>query len=591
MGGDASESAASAHTTPGHVPARRAEWLSLLLAASLVAGAVVGHYSKPHGDFFEFRETGRALLRGEWPETSKRAPLFPVLLAGLGSAIAALMPAVATPDARAAEILGAASIVTSVLCAVLLLRAWRAARGAVAHEGESGVAHTAALLILLAPLGLQCAALGLVEPLLAALMLLTVVLAARGSPWAWAAAGAACVARFDAVGLLAGLLIQPPGSERRTRRDLSRAALASTPAVIWLLFTLLTWGDHSRDHYVSQMLERPLFSPGFVVGAGGRAAFPIEGVALTPADGDLQNAMGRIVRASLAMLAALGAASVMLRRLPGAAAMLGFAAVYVVIHAAFPFQLERFGYPLAPVVLLLAAIGALRLGDALVPLTRAAPWVVGVLAGLGAVACVSVIVGESDRLSLAARRAPAMLWLVPIGGAFAAMLVFVQSVQNNTRGVGRRLATASIGLACVALSMAQSRAALESLGTGREMQSLADAAAWVRDNTSPPDRVLSAIPGLLRLYDRSDDAFRYVGLERMPGDDLAAILRDCSREGVRYIVWYDDLFAEQGEYYVRKWRLERYAPLDAETPPVGLRLVHHIDGPPRVRVFEVESAK
>ena len=113
MSASASEKVESAPAVGRDEAARegglRADIVALMLLGLVVGLTCRGHFAKPHNDFYQFRETGHALLHGELPDTFKRAPVFPLLVASLGSLIEAALPFEVRkhPDVLAAEWLNA----------------------------------------------------------------------------------------------------------------------------------------------------------------------------------------------------------------------------------------------------------------------------------------------------------------------------------------------------------------------------------------------------------------------------------------------------------------------------------------------------
>lgn len=550
--------------------AARSAVIALAVAAALIALAVVGHFAKPHGDFFEFRETGRALLRGDWPHTTKRGPVFPILIAALGSAIERIAPQVETPDARAAELVGAASLVAMAVLAALILLRWRC--GGSVYWG---------MLILLIPDGFEWASLGLVEPLLGALVLATVYLRVRESKWAYAAASIASITRLDAIGLVIGLGTSNLLGDKAARRWRPHALLAALPPALLLAANVFAPGAQARDSYLVPILQTPTFHPAPVVLSAISSALPGTGLAIALADRDLQDRAATLLRGGFALAALAGVVLALRRRLAGSGPLIGFILGYVAAHAVYPFHVDRYGYPLSAVLVVPAALACREFAVWLWP-KLATRWVrVGAATAAG-LFLLAAFIGELDRTLLIVRRVPTLLLGIP---GIAACFVLASCIGAAWRT--RRIAPLFAAAALLALAVFQARTLFRVLGDGEEMRSLVDAAKWVESSVPKSSGVLSAVPGLLRLHNVADAPGRFVGLEEMTENDFAAIVRACPEAGIRYILWYDDLFGEQGEKYVRLWRLDRYAPLDAETPPAGLREIQMFKGPPRVRVFEI----
>ena len=175
---------------------------------------------------------------------------------------------------------------------------------------------------------------------------------------------------------------------------------------------------------------------------------------------------------------------------------------------------------------------------------------------------------------------------MPVVALAGAVLVWA-TAWRRWRPVGGK----AVGLAAlVVLTLVQVRLALPMLGSGDERINNVRAARWVRDNVRADEGVLTDSPGLLRLY-ADGPAERFVGFGGIAGEDWGEVLGDCRRRGVRYIIWHEAVFEEQGEYYIRKWRLNRFTPLSEPERVAGVRVVRRFEGGLRLWVLEVERER
>jgi hypothetical protein len=154
---------------------------------------------------------------------------------------------------------------------------------------------------------------------------------------------------------------------------------------------------------------------------------------------------------------------------------------------------------------------------------------------------------------------------------------------------GRRnlMARAVAGLALAVLVLVQVHRALPLLGDGQERINVVRAARWVRDHTSAEVGVLSDEPGILRLYAADRPPERFIGLGEIVGKEWPAILTECRRRGIGYVIWHDQVFAEQGAYYIRKWRLDRFAVLSEPERVPGVAVEMFYEGRPRLWILRV----
>ncbi|MCG3127854.1 MAG: hypothetical protein CHACPFDD_02726 [Phycisphaerae bacterium] len=521
-----------------------------LLVVGLTAALVVrGHFVMPHPDFLEFADTGRELLAGHLPATLKRGPVYPLIVALLGR----LLPVEAAPRV-AAEWLSVLLLPLNGLLLWTLARRW----------ADASAARWAAAWYLLLPLGLYCTSHAIVEPLLSALMLLTIVTVELGHwRWAYAAAALAAVTRYDAAGLLPGLFIADCLSRRSTVRAALATAAAALPLAAWLLLTALTWSTRSGDHYLLQIAERPGFAPAWAGHVVLQAAFDAPRFVLPSALQFLNDLSPACVQIGLALLAVVGAAAALAARRPAAWVALLAAAAYTLVHAAFPFRELRFGYPPVAILLAFAAVGVTRAAQVLSRPGLPQHWRTAAWAALlTLLAC--ALWSEADTFAVrTGRRLP---WSVTL--TFLLMIGLVVLWAAPHLPVRRRLAQLSLLLAVLLLASVQVRAAIPLLGWGRDLQNQVEAARWIRDHAEPGAGVLSASPGLLRLYAPETPGAQFVAFADIRATEWDDVLAECRARHIAYIIWHDDLGREHGRYYAQKWRLERFDGLaDAEHLP------------------------
>jgi hypothetical protein len=514
--------------------------VALAIAALAVAAPLCGHFICPHIDFFDIHGLAYALSHGEAPPDYKRAPLYPLLIGWGGRAIEALGWTVVPPIQRAAELLNAGLLAVNAVLAYLLGAGWcgRSSRWWVVW-------------FLFLPWGLYCTAHLLIEPLIVTTLLATLLSVRRRTlHLAYVAAACAILTRYDLAGLL--------------------PAAAALPLVVWLVLTGVTWGPRAEEHYLKQIADRPTFAPLW------SASVTLD-VALSPDLlqkplwlTDMPWTVGGVLRAALLAFAAAGVV-ILARRRDAALLLAAFAAAgYWLVHAIFPFQWERFGYPFAPLLLLLTGTGVAGF--------------VGWLAGAGD----SRGVGEVTRRALRALAVVAALllalvagselvnWLMPPGtpswayaqlALLAVPLAWLAGSMVECRR--RRWELILAPLLLVPLTHAQLRAAAPLLGHGKELRNLIDAVRFVISDTATEDRVLADRPGLLCMY-APHQRDRFLSFGQLAASDWAGALAEARERNVRYIIWHSEMAAHNAHPHYREyWRLDRFAPLltDPDSTP------------------------
>lgn len=555
----------------------------------------------PHPDFFEFLDSGHALLRAQLPQTFKRGPVFSLLIPSIGRFLQG-----EAPDRIAAEWINVLLLPANAILVYLIARRW------CAHH-----AVWASAVFLLMPLSAYCTSHLIVEPLLLFLVLLTIWIRMlpRGADWSYALAALASITRYDAAGLIVGLLGADLIARRPTRPALLRAAAAFLPLASWLALTAYTWSSRSYDHYLSQIAQRSaaeIFAafPGAFLDAvrlGFDTIFDVSGDSHRLLLPDTLIFLDNPVRFSLYTLVVaatlIGAIRTCVSRDPAAITSLITLAAYFAVHAVFPFQFLRFGYPPAALLILFAAIGVAavfqtavrtlgrrRSHDAPLPsepgresltpqphpshsvrLPASTPptrfpnpipiresglarFLVTTF-GLAAILfLVLALRGEAD--SLGALGGASHRWSIPLTVLKLAAITFLWAAAARSAhfGIGRVAAL----LSAMVLASLQSRNTIPLLGSGIEGKNQVEAARWIRDHAQPEARVLSASPGLLRLYVARLPDDRFPGFQNVAADHWDDILRECRDAHIQFIIWHDNLKQEHGGYYSDKWRLARF---------------------------------
>lgn len=568
---------------------------ALLLLALAVGLPWYGHYAKPHTDFFEFAETGRSLLAGELPRTFKRAPLYPLLVA-TGGAVLAPLGLFEAPELVAGQLLALGAFAASPVLLYLLLRPY-----------AGGAARWWAAAFVFLPVGVQCAAYAIVEPVLVAALLGALLAVRRGGAWSYVLAAGALLLRYDVAAILLGVMLAERQRGQRPPRVLAWGVLAAAPLAAWLALTAWTWAARGDDHYVAQIADRPELAPRRALASATECILPWrESRFAMPASAAGIEPLVRVglVRA-LQGLALVGVV-VLLRRgdptaIAGSVAFVG----YIGVHALFPFHFVRFGLPLAPLVLLAAAAGAAALRSAWsawaasAPAPRTARPAVGrderktaprvALAlvgrtawGLGAALVAALGLGLLQTLpwrpadASTTQLVGAVLALVGVGAVFAA----------GFGEAGLRSVVLAAGMAWFGVFQMRQLPAL--MGTGAEAVNSVHAARWIRDHADPALRVLSSEPGVLRMFARGGrDAERFLGLEEIRAADWAKVVAECRAKGIGYIVWHEHWRQQHGEFYADKWGVDRFDVLRAVELPAGVMVERELKGPPRTLVLRV----
>lgn len=547
MTSDKAPAATDTPLKPRAADVRRQDLVGLFALGLVVGLACRGHFVMPHADFLEFVDSGHALLAGQLPPSLKRAPVFPLLIAGIGRALP----------------LEAGERIVAEWLNVLLLPINGLLVYGIGRRWFGPAARWAAVWFMLLPIGMYCTAHVVVEPLLTFLMLLTVLLAQHGSAWAYAAAAAATMTRYDAAGLIVGVALVDWLRHRAPLIAAGRAGLAAVPLAFWLILTAVNWDRGSGDHYIAQMLEHPTLAVRPMLGIMMHAAVDPGLLPLPTWLLPLERPVYLMLVVVPPLLVLWGLALKLRERDAAMVVAVTAIASYLLVHAAFWFRFDRFGYPTAPLVVLAAGAGLHATGpwfrrfDPRGLVARLVPGFAAVLLLLIVIAAAEPLVPAAAGFSRQTSRT-ALLGLATIALVWSAPFLLRRE----------RLAQTTLWLAVAALLFAQINNATALLGPGGDLRNNVEAARWIRDNIPPDARVLSASPGLLRLYAGRSPPDRFIGFEQIESTTWPGIVEECRQLRIAYIIWHDQLWQEHGPHYAEQWGLTRFTPLaDPDTAP------------------------
>jgi hypothetical protein len=391
--------------------------------------------------------------------------------------------------------------------------------------------------------------------------------------------------RYDTAGLLVGLAVSDRIRGDSRRLIFARTGATLVPLAIWLTLTALRWDTGGRDHYLQQMVQKPVFDLLWSVRVILDVIFDPQRLILPVWISMDEAPLRSIARATLFALGLLGAAIVVRRRAPGAVTAVGLVAGYILVHAVFPFQWPRFGYPPAP-------IGLLWIGAGLVTVWN---WAAAGPVGPSLRVLASVVLGVFGLILLAGEWSALPPWNALTANAWVlltavtgAALLFVAMEPLLSRRQVMQFACATL---IVLFARVQLREGLPALGTGRERENLVEAARWIAQHARPGDGILSDIPGLLRLY-CPDHTLRFPAFIDIQAEAWPEILVECDRRGIAYVVWHDAIYSDLAHAeYGPAWRLDRFAQLDQPASAPGFRVLWSQAGQPNVWILKRSTSE
>lgn len=559
------------------VQTMRSTWPDCLvvgLAGAILAAAWFGHFIKPHYDFYEFHEVGAALLRGELPPTFKRGPVFSILITGTGAALRSCGLGGDLAPWIGAQALNTAAMGANAALICLILLRWGV-------PGARWWAFSAACL----PWGLYCSAQGIAEPFVVLFMLLSLLGMQRGWRGAAAITAIAALTRYDIAGLIAGLFLFRIRAENRLSRGVWTGGIAAAPLLLWVVLTLATFPARGREHYLSQIIERPMFDLHWSVQSGFRALLDERETPVPPLVRALGAPMIGLVWGMIGGLSLIGVARGIKRNdgavIGAVCAWMG----YVLVHAMFPFQIDRFGYPPAVLLLLLSAFGVGSLREyASAQITS--PVIRNALLAAGAGGCILLVLSEWTTIP----------WLPTSESqritAYTVIITGCTAWIAGSNALRHRAGWMTLSAACLTAIFVhmQIRTAVPLLRSGREWGGVVEAARWIRSNAEADARIVSSEAGLYRMLMPDSPRDRFIGYEAVQADTIADAIEEMRQSDIRYIVWHARHLELHDRYYFERWRLGRFEPLGAGKPIAGLEVVYHYTQHPPLWILRIRES-
>jgi hypothetical protein len=521
-------------------------------------------FEVPNTDFFAFRRDALAYLRLDLPENFKRAPLYPLLM----GAVSLLMPG-PEPELLAGE------VVNLLLTLLLVYLTFRIATALVGNAG-----WLVAFGVALSPVFMPSASQPLAEATLAVGIALTAYLAMRDSAWAYLAAAAASMTRYEAALLLPLLVLKDLWQRKQVVPTLLRAAAAGVPLALWFLLSLV----HRQEvnPYVGEMARLKPAGLGNLV-----SCVAISLKFLLPVARRLQALLGVSLPQGLAVGGAMVVLAVVFLGLVGIGKKTNpigwllalFFAGYLFIHTFLWWAIEeRYTY----VVLWIVFLG-------IVAAARELSWRGPALQGRGLriAVVVAVLLVAVAAAVVAARRLGYTIAIVY--GLFAAAgLVGALLVRQRPLDV----AAVVLGLLVVGAPLGGTVVTANDMAKMRHYRApYRLAGEWLHAHVAEDTRVVSLLPLTLAYYAGLPER-QVRGYFTFSASDCADFLAQLREERVDYVLWDSQAAAERRAYGSVLHRVDLMRCLfsdggDAVAPGLALEAVISADHK-RLRIFRVE---
>ena len=482
-----------------------------------------GHKVVPISDFPDIVRVGHDLLSFRLPARFKQAPIVGILQALLSYIVGGQHP-----DLTAGWLLNA---ILHPLNLVLFYL--------VAKEIIGRAAIWFAVIAILNHWVIYMLTEPIMETSLLFFSLITFYLIFKRSNWCYVAASITTMVRYEGAALILAAFVMDM-IYRKSRRERIRAllysAFASVPLALWMLGTVLTW-ERGTSHYFNVLFTKK-YAEAFATSVEGRTGILLHMrllwlVGFRPLFTSTAVAKAIFGVSKIIAIAsfAFGVICGLCKRQWKVLALLIFFVPYFLLHAAYPYPLQRFHTSIFWIALLICLFG-LQSSWKLVDKNGRVPKGL-VLALQSLVAIVSIIwlislIRYLPKMSPVSPRSASVPYvaMILVGAIFAAR-VYIYSLRYFLREF-------SI-LALLCLVIVSNQFVLVGLiGDGQQDKEFKLLADWYVDNAQPGEKMGVYMAGVVKMFAPKHAEY----IVRLPkADSPSEFVKACHEEGITYVVW------------------------------------------------------
>ncbi|MBN2270768.1 MAG: hypothetical protein JXN61_09155 [Sedimentisphaerales bacterium] len=498
-----------------------------------------GHTAVPISDFPALYQVGRDILSFRLPVRFMQAPVLGMLQVGLSYIVGGH-----DPNLQAGWLLNA------IIHPFNLVLMYLVAKQIV---GKAGL--WLAVLAILNPWVVYLMTEPIVETTYMFFILLTFYLMFRRSKWCYLAASITTMVRYEGAALIAAAFVLDMAEAKDNRRRVNAlvySALACIPLGLWLLGTYLTWSPNTT-HYFNvwgkgyeksfkesvadrtgiglhlRLLWQVGFRPLLTSATDIKTTFRL--IAPTAEDVRSIEALYTMSKVVAAIGAGFGVLYGLVKRNLKIIALLIFFIPYFLLHASYPYPLQRFHTTIFWIALLLFWFGVQSIWsliDGRGRLPRAI--VLGLQALITIISLIWLIVlfpYLSKVSSISPPSASVPYAAIALIAAFFAVRLYIYRVK----GLARELAI----FAVAAMLIVSNQFRLVPLvNDGQKEAEFKNLAAWYADNTKPGEKMGLYMSAVVRMFapDRDEDIF---GLPK--AENPAEFVKACREQDLTYVVW------------------------------------------------------
>lgn len=525
----------------------REKYCEIVLIAALFGFGVYqsilyfGHTVVPIPDFPDLYQVGRDILSFRLPARFMQTP-------GLGMLQVALSYVVGGHDPN----LQAGWLLNALLHPFNLVLLYLVAKQIV---GKAGL--WVAVVAILNPWVLYMLTEPIVETTYTFFILLTFYLMFRRSKWCYLAASLTTMVRYEGAALIgaAFLLDMIEATDRRQRINaFVYSAVACIPLGIWMLGTYLTWSPNT-SHYFNvwgkgydkafkesaadrtgivmhlRLLWHVGFRPLLTTASEIKATFRMPGLTV----GEVQAVQSFYTVSKIIAAAGAGFGTIygLAKRNWKIVALLIFFVPYFLLHASYPYPLQRFHTTIFWIALLLFWFGVQSIwnlinGEGRIP--RAALY--GLQGIVAAIALIWLIV-LYPYLSKVSGMSPTSVWIPHVAMGLVGIFFCVRIYLYKARALPRELAMMIVSNQFKLVPL---------INDGQKEAEFKKLADWYRENAKPGEKMGVYMASVVGLFapEHAENIVRLPGVydaEGKPEGNPGKFLKACHEQGLTYVVW------------------------------------------------------
>jgi hypothetical protein len=509
---------------------KRERYFEVVLMATLLAFGVYqsvlyfGHTVVPISDFPDIVKVGHDLLSLKLPVRFKQAPVVGLLQALLSYTVGGQHP-----DLTAGWLLNAILHPLNLVLFYLVAK-HVVGRAAVWFAIIAALNHWV-IYMLTEPI---------METTLLFFSLLTFYLIFSRSKWCYVAASVTTMVRYEGAALIVAAFVMDMihyKSKQERIRAFLYSALATVPLALWMLGTIINWQSEG-GHYLDVLFSKE-YSKAFAEPVENRTGilrhmsllWSVGFRPLLSAGGDSAAALAKLTKSAAVLTFLFGSIYGMLKRRWKILTLLIFFVPYFLLHAAYPYPLQRFHTTVFWIAVLICLFGIQSIWSVANGRGRIPGSLVLALQILAAAAAIIWFVRLIPDLSVLAKISPksaSLPWL-------AMMLVGLISA-GRAYICGRRCIVRQFSiLAVMCLVIVSNQFTVAPLlGDGQREKEFKQLADWYIANARPGEKLGVYMASVVKIF-----APKYAEyIVRLPqADSPSKFVNACYEQNITYVVW------------------------------------------------------